>query len=351
MTNLISDLPLMGQTQLHRYSAVKAMDCTEIVLNPLLKGEFKGSGGEVNQESCLKILALINLRSFIFSHLSISDRNTPDQIHGKMFGNIFQANEMYLMDKGFFSMEMLGKIEEKRAYYITPLHGRCHIYADKAASEPISLALYIDKSFKKRGYFDEVLFLSKSKTAVRVVAYGVGEKSVQKKLRAYLKQCRKYRRPPTEEILARLGLMILITNDFAVNPEVIACLYRLRWQIELVFKSWKSQMQIDHCQGTNPHRIRVLIYSHLIAATLLSLILAPIMLILEVYYDKELSHYKAVNWIAQGDRAFKILYGDPYILESLFNAALRWLCKEDNRRRQTTKQFLNEISERNLYAA
>ncbi len=351
MTNLISDLPLMGQTKLHQYLAVKAIDCTEIVLNPVLKGDFKGSGGEKNGESCLKILTVTNLRNFIFNHLSISDRNTPDPVLGKKLVNEFLTNEMYLLDKGFFSMEMLEKIEEKGAYYITPLHGGCNIYASESDTQPISLALHINKSFKKHGYFDQTLFLSNLKRKVRVVAYVIGEKSIQKKLKTYLKNCRKYRRPPTEEILARLSLMILITNDLSISPEIIACLYRLRWQIELIFKSWKSQMQIDHCLGTNPNRIRVLVYSHLIAATLYSLILCPVLLILEVYCDKELSQYKAMNWIAQGDRAIKMLNGDPTIIESLFKAAPKWLCKEDNRRRKTTKQMLSDLSGEILYAA
>lgn len=352
IANLISDLSLIGQTQLHRYSAVNAIDCTEIALNSALKGEFKGSGGgQKNSESSLKILASINVRDFIFSHLSISDRTAPDQVLGKMLASTFKTNEMYLLDKGFFSTELLDKIEEKGAYYIMPLHGSCKIFANETDSEPISLALHINKSFKKRGYFDKILFITKAKKPVRVLAYAVKEKSVQKKLKNYLKQCRKYRRPPSEEIMERFGLMILITNDFSVTPEVIACLYRLRWQIELVFKTWKSQMQIDHCQGTNPNRIRVLIYSHLIAATLFSFILAPILLVLELYHNKELSHCKSVNWISQGDRALKILKGDSYTINSLFQASLKWLCKEDSRRRKTTKQTLRNLSEANEYAA
>ena len=48
---LTSRLPPMGKTILHRYSAVKAIDCTEIALNSKLKDTFKGSGGEKKRRS------------------------------------------------------------------------------------------------------------------------------------------------------------------------------------------------------------------------------------------------------------------------------------------------------------
>ena len=270
---------------------------------------------------------------------------------GQSLGDLIQPGDVYLMDKGFYSINLLNSIQAKDAYYITPLHGSSNIYAEKTSLETIPLALIIAKSLKKRGYFDKILFLSKLKIPVRFVAYQLGKNASQKKLRAYLKRCRKAKTIPTEENLARQSMIILITNDFSVHPDVIACLYRLRWQIELVFKSWKSQMKIDYCLGTNPNRIRVLIYSRLIAVTILSLALSPIGLALEANYDKELSLYKAVNWIAQGNRALRILLGDIEIIKSLFRASKKWLCKEDNRARKTTRQRLEELSEENLYAA
>jgi hypothetical protein len=248
------------------------------------------------------------------------------------------------MDKGFFSRDLLEGIEDKGAYYVTPLPASCNIYTSKHSKTNISLALSITKSLNKKGYFDEILFLCESKKPVRFIAYQLAEKSAQKRLKQYLKQCRKHRRQPTDEGLARQGIMILITNDLSIDPEVVSCLYSMRWQIELIFKTWKSQMKMDDCLGTNPNRILVLVYSRLIATTILSLILSPIIFILEMYYDKEVSLWKVVNWLAQIDRAFKILRGDLSTLESLFYAAEKWLYKEDNRRRKTTRQRLTELA-------
>lgn len=339
----LSKLSPMGKTMLHRYTTVKALDSSEIALNSKLKNKFKGPGGEKNAESCLKILAVFELRFFTFEYFKITDRTEPDSVLGKQLTDLVEAGAMYLMDKGFVSRNVLEEIEAKHAYYIAPLPASNNVYSSKT-SDVISLPLRITKSLKKHGYFDEIIFISKSKKPVRCIAYQLSEKSTKKRIEGYLKKCRKQRIAPTEEGLTAQGLVILITNDLSIKPEIVSCLYSLRWQIELVFKTWKSQMNMDHCLGTNSNRIYVLICSRLIAATILSLALSPVMLVLEVYYDKELSLYKVVNWIGQRDRAFSLLCGDLLIMQTLLHVAEKWLCKEDNRRRKTTKQRLNDMA-------
>jgi len=41
-------------------------------------------------------------------------------------------------------------------------------------------------------------------------------------------------------------------------------LYTVRWQIELVFKLWKSQMQLNHIAGLRKERVQVELYAKLI---------------------------------------------------------------------------------------
>jgi hypothetical protein len=343
---LLSKLPPMGKSILHKFATIKALDCTEIALNPSLRESFRGSGGEKNADACLKIFTVYNVTTGSFSKFDIVDRNTPDQTLGLQSKNSIQANELYLMDKGFFSLEFLDSIQSKEASFITPLHGSVNIYRKETDKQPIALAKSVAVHFRKSGYFNQILFLGKNRKPVRVIAFPISEKSKQRKLRSYLKRCRKAGTTPSEESIARQGMTILITNDLSIPAEVIAALYSLRWQVELVFKSWKSQLKIDYCLGTNPERIRVLIYSRLIAISIMALTLSPVGLMLEAFQDKELSLHKAVNWLTQGNRVYRLLRGDPEVIKGLLRAAEKWLCKENNRRRKTTRQRLEEISER-----
>ncbi|MGH0795296.1 transposase [Bacillus mycoides] len=46
--------------------------------------------------------------------------------------------------------------------------------------------------------------------------------------------------------------------------------YSLRWQIEIIFKTWKSLFQIHHCQNIKQERLECHVYGKLIAIFLCS---------------------------------------------------------------------------------
>ena len=72
-------------------------------------------------------------------------------------------------------------------------------------------------------------------------------------------------------------------TNLLVPAELIYPLYRLRWQIELVFKSFKSCLRLADLPTANPKIIYVLIYTALIA----TMIAQPIANILALEFKKE----------------------------------------------------------------
>ncbi|BCM91559.1 hypothetical protein IAD21_03434 [Abditibacteriota bacterium] len=48
----------------------------------------------------------------------------------------------------------------------------------------------------------------------------------------------------------------------------MSVLYRVRWQIERLFRLWKETLQVDHWRTQNPHRILCEVYAKLIGALL-----------------------------------------------------------------------------------
>lgn len=63
------------------------------------------------------------------------------------------------------------------------------------------------------------------------------------------------------------GWVILLTNAPAalLTFDQALELYRVRWQIELLFKLWKSEGLIDHWRTANPWRILCELYAKLTA--------------------------------------------------------------------------------------
>src|SRR5664280_2195595 len=83
--------------------------------------------------------------------------------------------------------------------------------------------------------------------------------------------------------------------------ESVGTVYRLRWQVELVFKNWKSLFQINVLKGTRPERILCLIYGRLIVILVVQRLLA-LASAQAVAEQRELSYCKATQWLMRGGR-------------------------------------------------
>ena len=71
-------------------------------------------------------------------------------------------------------------------------------------------------------------------------------------------------------------MLILTSLDVAqFSAEDILAIYRLRWQIELLFKRLKSLLHLDELPAKDPDLVRCWIYAKLIAALLLEEVAGP----------------------------------------------------------------------------
>ena len=113
-----------------------------------------------------------------------------------------------------------------------------------------------------------ILVGTERKVACRVVAWRVPEEVANRRRQKLIAEARrKDGRVPSEERLAWCDWTILITNVPAelLTPAEVAVLYRARWQIELLFKRWKSLGLIAALSGTTAARQMVRLWARLLA--------------------------------------------------------------------------------------
>jgi hypothetical protein len=133
------------------------------------------------------------------------------------------------------------------------------------------------------------------KLPARVILYRLTETQVQKgrKDQAYKEKKKgvKY----SEKSKRLTGINIYITNiSWEIVPkERIHDLYSLRWQIEIVFKIWKSFFKMDRCKDVKRERLECHLYGQLIAILICSSTLFQMRELLLRKKQKELSEYKA----------------------------------------------------------
>jgi hypothetical protein len=334
------------QNLLKPFSNVYLQDSSESLLNAALKEDFKGSGGGSGNgigEASVKIDAIYEYKRKFFSVFKITDRREPDVVLGEAILEIIKKGDLVLRDLGYSSINVFIRIQELGAFFISRLHANLNVYKTALDKDYLTLGTFLQKKANKRGIVDTFVYLSAQMFRCRMIAYRVPSELERERRDDYLKECKKRKRKPNKEYIKRLAFTIFITNIpmEMLKAEYIGTVYRVRWQIELIFKTWKSDLNFDHFRGKDPIRIRCLIYSRLIAILILFIIFSTVdQLALEVL-EKEISLQKVINWLKRNARFFVIVMQGltDDLWRSLVSACEDLLCK-DQRNRETTRELL-----------
>lgn len=113
---------------------------------------------------------------------------------------------------------------------------------------------------------------------VRLIALRLDEAAAARNRRRARAKGRRQGKTPRAETLRAAGYMLLLTSlePDAFDADEVLALYRLRWQVELVFKRLKSLLDLDTLPARDPDLARCWIYAKIIAALLLEDMARPV---------------------------------------------------------------------------
>jgi hypothetical protein len=186
-------------------------------------------------------------------------------------------------------------------------------------------------------------------TPCRLICMRICEQAANERRRKLLKEAQKKGRTPSQAHLAMCDWTLLITNAPAdLLPAVMAYhLYRVRWQIELIFKQLKSVMRIHKSDTGLDNRLRCELYGKLIMAVLIHRIHAHLQNGLWNSHRREVSFDKLYKRFQE--RAFLLLRRCLVTLSAACKflnmeipRMLKACFKAHQRSRQTTLQRLNQ---------
>ena len=104
---------------------------------------------------------------------------------------------------------------------------------------------------------------------LRLVALRKSPEAAEKAIKRVQRESRRKGRTPRPETLLLAGYVVVLTNcEAAVTPEQILEVYRLRWQIELLFKRLKSLLHLDHLRARDPDLAQTYLLAKILAALL-----------------------------------------------------------------------------------
>ena len=263
----ISGLSILRQENLFScFGRVLIQDSTHITLPPHLADKFPGSKNQHKKKSaCLKIQTVYDLLSDTFAHFDLSGFTRTDQAAAFDILSVAQPGDLVLRDLGYSTSVAFQCMLDLGIHFISRLWMRFNLY-DPETSKQIDLV----KELRKCPTLDrQILIGQKQQVPVRLVALPVPE-DVANQRRRKMKNNRDKRCKPTKSQLTLLGWELFITSvsDQVWDAATIAKIYAMRWRIEIIFKSWKSHLNITDVPNSCASHVESLIWAQLIAISL-----------------------------------------------------------------------------------
>jgi len=320
-------------TLLTQFTAVQQVDSSGIALPDSLAAEFPGSGGN-GPDAGLKLQTIWEfLRGNLTAVLRTTGRE-PDQSFTGHLEHIIRG-ALFLCDLGYFKLTSLGDMIADGAYFISRFDTRCGLL-DPVNEKRFDLLAYLRKTLDDQIELDRLVGC-RTKLACRVLAVRLPPDVVAERRRKARANAQRKGRTLSTEKLAWLEWSVYITNvpDTMLTRQQIVLLYTLRWQIELLFKLWKSEGQLNRIAGKRRERVLCEIYAKLIGMVMFHYLTAPLR-----WAERELSPTKALQTfrrhIDEVALALNCLPDLCNILDKLFRRWQRFALKDKRRKRLST---------------
>jgi hypothetical protein len=125
----------------------------------------------------------------------------------------------------------------------------------------------------------------------------------------------------SQTYLFLLGWTLFVTNapDTMIHLQHVYAFYRMRWQIELIFKLWKSSCGLNSILPWRKERVLTELYAKMIAILIVHFVLAPLRIPDEVWAEREVSHVRFQQVLARFARAFKQSLSDVSALAKILD--------------------------------
>ena len=260
--SLKTKIKIASCDKLKQFNRVLLQDSTNIKLDDKLSKDYPGNKNWSSKDyAVMKIQSTYDMVKRKFLSLEITNFRRNDQSYSPEILKIARPGDLVIRDLGYFVLGVLKRLFTEKIYFISRLRKDVNIYTKE--EKPIDLASML----KKRGNLDIEIFAGeKDKLPVRLIAIPVEEKIANQRRRS-AKKNRDRRTNPSKKHLFLLGWDIFITNveKQKLKDKDIMILYRIRWRIEMIFKSWKSYLRITNLpERANKIRVEAFIYSMLI---------------------------------------------------------------------------------------
>ncbi len=235
---------------------------------------FPGCGGSASDANCKLQFCYDYLTGEIYIYDEKPGKN-PDQGFSINILKLINPGSLFMFDLGYWKFETFYGINAKGGHFLSRLNNTVNLYIKKGDEYiKVEIENILDCGEHDNISVDEIYLKKGSQyLKVRLVGFKLPEEESNKNRMELCRRAKNNKKTdkPKRKSLILAGFSVYITNapEEIIADEMVRSYYRLRWNVELIFKSFKSVLQIHESNViSNKYRLLCELYARLILIAL-----------------------------------------------------------------------------------
>lgn len=249
------------------FSAIKLKDSCRFSIPTTYNGAYPGFGNFSKKNGVMQWQYEYDLLQGSWQYLELTSIKRNDQKDSKETIDLITKSSLNIRDLGYITPSYLQAIIKKEAFFLNRIPPKASIY-DPVNKKQITWK-DIGRKFNKTKAAAlelDILLYEKYLIPCRLIIEKLDDKAYKKRLKKAENSAKSRGVGLSDEHKIRCRYNTFITNvDKKILPiEKIRKAYYLRWQIELVFKTWKSFFEIDCVKKVKKERLECQLFAQLL---------------------------------------------------------------------------------------
>jgi hypothetical protein len=303
---------------LQQFSAINIVDSSTKSLPENMAEDYPGCG-RVGATAALKIQLVFDFLHGNLKQVEIETGIDSDQGY-REYLQVVEEGSLTIVDLGYFCLDAFRALADQSAYFLSRYFYPTGLLDE--GGKRIDLARLLRN---QTGGCNEVQVKlgcrSQHQLPCRLIILRNPKEVTETRRRRAKEHAKKRGTTLSQTYLFMLGWTLFVTNapEPMISLKHIYDFYRIRWQIELIFKLWKSYCGLNSILGWRKERVLTELYAKMIAIVIVHFLLAPLRIPDEIFSEREVSNVRFQQVLARFARPFKQALSDRTALASILD--------------------------------
>jgi hypothetical protein len=281
---------------LQNFSQINLVDSSVVALPDSMQTEYPGCGGG-GPVASLKLQVVFDFLHGAVRQLAVQAGRATDQAY-RAYLDVVSAGSLTIADLGYFRLDAWAALAQRGAFFLTR-----YCYPTRVLTlegTPMELLRELRDTPAAR-VVRKVLLGAEERLPVRLIAVRVPQEVGDERRRRLRDKVKRGKRKPfSAEYLAFQDWSVWLTNAPAdlLGDTQVPTLYRVRWQIELLFKLWKSYGGVCCEHVERRERVLTELYAKLLGLLVCHFLVAPLRTPGDIWEGREISEVQARKLLA-----------------------------------------------------